>query len=41
MWDKNLSYRELDKRIKDTYVKESRAQKTKAYDPSSRFFRWA
>ncbi|NEP74399.1 MAG: hypothetical protein F6K25_23215 [Okeania sp. SIO2G4] len=39
--NKNRSYPEIDKRIKDTYVKESRAQKTKAYDPYSRFLRWA
>jgi predicted helicase len=39
--NKNREYKEIDKRIKQTYVKESRAQKTKAYDMYSRFFRWA
>ncbi len=31
----------IDKRIKDTYLSESTAQKTKLYDPYVRFFRWA
>ncbi len=31
----------IDKRIKDTYLSESSAQKTKLYDPYIRFFRWA
>ncbi len=31
----------VDKRIKDTYLAESTAQKTKLYDPYVRFFRWA
>ncbi|NCR72371.1 MAG: N-6 DNA methylase [Microcystis aeruginosa LG13-12] len=39
--NKNRKYPAIDKRIKDTYVKESTAQKTKVYDPYSRFFRWA
>lgn len=30
-----------DKRIKDTYIAASAAQKTKMYDPYVRFFRWA
>jgi predicted helicase len=39
--NKNREYKEIDNRIKRTYVKESRAQKTKVYDMYSRFFRWA
>jgi predicted helicase len=39
--NKNRSYEEVDKAIKSTYVKESRAQKSKVYDMYSRFFRWA
>jgi predicted helicase len=39
--NKNRLYPEIDKRIKDTYIEESTAQKTKAYDMYSRFFRWA
>lgn len=39
--NKNKVYDEIDKRIKDTYVKNSNAQKTKAYDMYSRFYRWA
>jgi predicted helicase len=39
--NKNREYKEVDKRIKDTYVKNSKAQKTKAYDMYTRFFRWA
>lgn len=31
----------VDERIKETYLKESTAQKTKLYDPYVRFFRWA
>lgn len=31
----------IDKRIKDSYLAESTAQKTKLYDPYIRFFRWA
>jgi len=27
--------------IRDTYIKQSEAQKTKLYDPYARFFRWA
>jgi predicted helicase len=38
--NKNRKYPAIDKRIKDTYVKESTAQKTKVYDMYSRFFRW-
>ena len=39
--NKNRAYRDVDKRIKDTYIKNSTAQKTKAYDMYIRFFRWA
>jgi predicted helicase len=39
--NKNRTYLEVDKRIKDTYIKNSTAQKTKLYDMYSRFFRWA
>jgi predicted helicase len=39
--NKNRAYKEIDKRIKQTYIKESTAQKTKVYDMYSRFFRWA
>ncbi|MBK1641912.1 hypothetical protein CKO12_08510 [Chromatium okenii] len=31
----------VDKRIKDTYIAEGTAQKTKLYDPYVRFLRWA
>jgi len=39
--NKNREYKHIDKRIKDTFIKESTAQKTKVYDMYSRFFRWA
>ncbi|MFL6858112.1 MAG: type ISP restriction/modification enzyme [Allosphingosinicella sp.] len=39
--NKNRTYAHIDKRIKDTYVKESTAQKTKLYDMYARFYRWA
>lgn len=39
--NKNREYPAIDKRIKDTYVKKSTAQKTKVYDMYSRFYRWA
>ncbi|RYE89599.1 MAG: DNA methyltransferase, partial [Cytophagaceae bacterium] len=39
--NKNRTYREVDKRIKDTYIARSTAQKTKLYDMYARFFRWA
>ncbi len=39
--NKNREYPEIDKRIKNTYVKYSTAQKTKVYDMYSRFYRWA
>ncbi len=39
--NKNRLYPEIDKLIKDSYVKYSNAQKTKVYDMYARFFRWA
>ena len=39
--NKNREYPEIDKRIKNTYIKASTAQKTKLYDMYARFFRWA
>ncbi|MGE0358431.1 MAG: type ISP restriction/modification enzyme [Burkholderiales bacterium] len=39
--NKNREYPEIDKRIKETYVAASSAQKTKLYDMYARFFRWA
>ena len=39
--NKNRPYPAIDERIKQTYVKESTAQKTKVYDMYSRFIRWA
>ncbi|MGI4792421.1 MAG: type ISP restriction/modification enzyme [Janthinobacterium lividum] len=39
--NKNRKYPVIDKRIKDTYVKDSKATKTKQYDAYKRFFRWA
>jgi len=39
--NKNREYEEVDKRIKDTYIKKSKAQKAKTYDMYTRFFRWA
>ena len=39
--NKNREYPEIDKRIKDTYIDASSAQKTKLYDMYARFFRWA
>ncbi len=40
-FNKNRDYKEIDKRIKDSYVKHSTAQKTKVYDMYARFFRWS
>ena len=37
----NWPYPEVDGRISDTYVKQSKAQKTKQYDMYKRFIRWA
>lgn len=39
--NKNREYPEIDKRIKDTYIEASTAQKTKLYDMYARFLRWA
>ncbi len=39
--NKNTYYKQIDKRIKDTYIKYSTAQKTKVYDMYARFYRWA
>lgn len=39
--NKNREYPAIDKRIRDTYIAESNAQKTKLYDMYARFFRWA
>ncbi len=37
----NRTYPQIDQRIKETYVAESKAQKTKQYDMYKRFIRWA
>lgn len=39
--NKNREYEHIDKRIKETFIKASTAQKTKLYDMYSRFYRWA
>ncbi|MGB5148355.1 MAG: type ISP restriction/modification enzyme, partial [Porticoccaceae bacterium] len=39
--NKNREYPTIDARIKQTYIHESTAQKTKLYDMYARFFRWA
>ncbi len=39
--NKNREYPAVDRRIKDTYVRHSTAQKTKLYDMYTRFYRWA
>ncbi|MEY4937052.1 MAG: hypothetical protein RIS64_3411, partial [Bacteroidota bacterium] len=39
--NKNRTYPFIDKRIKETFVARSSAQKTKVYDMYARFFRWA
>lgn len=39
--NKNRDYPQIDARIKQTYIAESTAQKTKLYDMYARFFRWA
>ncbi|MEY9250383.1 putative helicase [Bradyrhizobium ottawaense] len=39
--NRNRTYPRIDERIKNTYIKLSTAQKTKAYDMYTRFFRWA
>ena len=37
----NRPYAEVDRRIRDTYIQESAAQKTHQYDMYKRFIRWA
>ncbi len=37
----NREYPEIDRRIRDTYVREGTAQKTHQYDMYKRFIRWA
>jgi predicted helicase len=39
--NKNRTYPEIDKRIKETFIKNSSAQKSKMYDMYARFYRWA
>jgi len=39
--NKNREYPGIDERIKNTYIANSSAQKTKLYDMYARFFRWA
>ena len=39
--NKNRKYREIDRRIRETYIVSSTAQKTKQYDMYKRFIRWA
>ena len=39
--NKNREYPEIDRRISDTYIAASTAQKTKQYDMYKRFIRWA
>ena len=39
--NKNRAYPAIDARIKQTYIAESTAQKTKLYDMYARFWRWA
>ncbi|MFA5375520.1 MAG: type ISP restriction/modification enzyme [Dehalococcoidia bacterium] len=39
--NKNREYPEIDRRIKDTYINHSTAQKTHLYDMYTRFIRWA
>ncbi len=39
--NRNREYPAIDARIKQTYIAESTAQKTKLYDMYARFFRWA
>lgn len=39
--NKNRAYPHIDKLIKESYIKFSKAQKQKTYDPYTRFFRWA
>lgn len=39
--NRNISYPAIDRRVKETYIKNSQARKTKAYDLYARFLRWA
>jgi predicted helicase len=39
--NRNPACPHIDRRIKNTYIKLSKARKTKLYDPYVRFFRWA
>ena len=39
--NKNRTYPIIDKHIKETFIKQSTAQKTKVYDMYARFYRWA
>ena len=39
--NKNRKYPEIDARIKETYIEQSTARKTKQYDMYKRFIRWA
>ena len=39
--NKNRTYPSVDRRIRETYIRESTAQKTKQYDMYKRFIRWA
>ena len=39
--NKNREYPEIDRRISETYIAKSTAQKTKQYDMYKRFIRWA
>ena len=39
--NKNREYPEIDRRIRETYIARSTAQKTKQYDMYKRFIRWA
>jgi len=39
--NKNRTYPFIDRRIKETFIKNSTAQKTKLYDMYARFYRWA
>lgn len=40
-FNRNRDYDVIDRRIKDTFVKNSTAQKTKVYDMYARFYRWS
>ena len=39
--NKNREYPQIDRRISETYIRQSTAQKTKQYDMYKRFIRWA